>query len=369
MRSSKFLLIICVLTISFSSCIKDEPENIEADILSFEFPEYSDLKISPSKESNLIIFETANTTSIDITHLKPSIKISEGASIYPSTDEYQNFSDTVTYTVSSEDRKWSRKYKVLINKILPLKFSFEEWGTAGVGIMTYPKLSDDSWSTANQGIALAKFGKVDEFPTNFTTDAYEGKYAAQLKTQRGGKYFGNLIPIFSGSFFRGQFGPIVMSDFAKSVKFGQPHPIDKGKPIIFKGYYKYKVGDTFYDEKDNVIAGRIDECSIYAVLYKVTKGVTGTKNDEFLDGNNILTSDKIVAIAKLEDTSEKDKYTYFELPFKYKETPDYNTYDYKLAVVFASSKEGDFYRGAVGSTLIVDEVEVTCQAYPTKNPQ
>lgn len=366
---SKLFLPLCVLIFSLSSCIKDEPANIEADMLSFEFPEYPDLKVSPSKETNLIQFEVADDADIDVTHLKPRITVSEGAHIYPSPNLFQDFSDTVSYSIISEDKRWERSYKILIIKTLPMKYSFEEWNVGGVGIMSYPKLSDDTWSTANQGVALAKFGKVDEFPTNSTTDAYKGKYAAQLKTQRGGKYFGFLIPIFSGSLFRGQFGPIVMSDFAKSVKFGQPHPIEKGKPLSFRGYYKYKVGDTFYDEKDNIIEGRVDECSIYAVLYKVTKDVIGTKKDEFLDGNNILTSDKIVAVAKLDDTSEKSEYTYFDLPFKYKETPDYNAYDYKLAVVFSSSKDGDFYRGAVGSTLIVDEVEVVCQAYPAKKPQ
>lgn len=369
MKSKLTLTTLIVLFTTFSSCIKDEPENIEADILSFEFPEYTGLKVSPSKETNLILFEVTDTSQIDITSLRPEIKLSEGATVYPSPNEYQDFSDTVSYTVYSENKEWNRVYKVLINRTLPLTFPFEEWGTGGVGIMSYPKLMDDTWATANQGIALAKFGKVEEFPTDFTTDAYSGKYAARLKTQRGGNYFGFLIPIFSGSLFRGQFGPIVMSDFAKSVKFGQPHPFEKGRPVSFKGYYKYKVGDPFYDEKDNIIPGRIDECSIYAVFYKVTKGVIGTKNDEFLDGNNILTSDKIVAIAKLDDTSEKGEYTHFDLPFRYKETPDYTQYDYKLAVVFASSKEGDFYRGAVGSTLTVDEVEVVCQAYSSKEPQ
>lgn len=362
------ILICCCVLIHLTSCIKDEPENIEADILSFSFQKRPDIKAVPPKSSGQIIFEL-NETDTDISELIPDIQISEGATISPSPDIPQDFSDTVTYIVSSQDKRWNRTYKVLIKKMIPLKFSFEEWTTAGVGILKYPTLSDQLWGTANQGIALAKFGKVDVFPTRSTTDAYKGNSAAMMETQRGGKYFNFLIPIFSGSLFRGQFGPIVMSNFAKSVKFGQPHAFEQGRPVLFKGYYKYKVGEPFYDENDNIVAGRIDECSAYAVLYKITKGVAGTPKDEFLDGTNILTSDKIVAVAELKDHTAKEQYTYFELPFVYKEEPNYATYDYKLAVVFASSKEGDFYRGAVGSTLIVDEVEVICQAYSGKETQ
>lgn len=365
---TKLILFFCCLTISFTSCIKDEPENIEADILSFSFEDYPEMKAIPSKESSKMVFEITDTT-IDITRLIPKIEISTGATITPSPDIAQDFSDTVTYIVSSENKRWSRSYQVLIKQMIPLHFSFEDWGTAGTGIMKYPTLSDETWANANPGIALAKFGRVDEYPTRSTTDAYNGEYAALLETQRGGTYFGFKIPIFSGSLFRGKFGSINMSDFAKTVQFGQPHPQEKGRPIIFKGYYKYKVGEPFYDENDNIVPGRIDECSIYAVLYKITKGVAGTKDDEFLDGTNILTSDKIVATAILADNSAKSEYTYFEIPFKYKEAPNYSLYDYKLAVVFASSKEGDFYRGAIGSTLIVDEVEVVCQTYSSRDKE
>lgn len=366
--NNKLTLICSCLLISFTACIKDEPENIEADILSFSFKERPDIKSMPGKESTRIVFEI-DEGDTDISNLTPNIEITEGATITPSADIPQDFSDTVTYVVRSQDKQWHKTYKVLIKKMLPLKFSFEEWTTAGVGIMQHPTLKDQLWGNANQGIALAKFGKVEVYPTRSTDDAYKGQYAAMLETQRGGKYFGFLIPIFSGSLFRGQFGPINMANFAKSVKFGQPHPIEKGRPITFRGYYKYKVGEPFYDEKDNIVEGRTDECSIYAVLYKITKGVAGTTKDEFLDGTNILTSDKIVAIAELQDHTAKDQYTPFDLPFKYKEEPNYKAYDYKLAIVFASSKEGDFYRGAIGSTLIVDEVEVICQAYSGKNAE
>ena len=50
MKSKLTLTTLIVVFTTFSSCIKDEPENIEADILSFEFPEYTGLKVSPSNQ-------------------------------------------------------------------------------------------------------------------------------------------------------------------------------------------------------------------------------------------------------------------------------------------------------------------------------
>ncbi len=351
-----FIFISCVV---FSSCIKDEGPNLEADIVSFEFKDVG-ITLSPSKENTVLIVEIADTT-VNVKNLVPTITLSENATVTPESGIAQDFSDTVTYTVSSENKQWKRVYKVIAKRLIPMKYDFEEWTIIRSGNYEYPALSESTWSSANSGIALAKTGNVEEFPTHYTTDAYAGEYAAMLKTQRGGKYYGNLVPIFSGSLFRGVFGPINFANFVKSVKFGQPHPKAKGKPMILKGYYKYKVGDVFYDQNDNIIPGRIDECSIYSVMYKVTKGTEGV--NEYLDGSNILSSEKIVAKAELQDRTQKSQYTYFELPFTYYEEPDYNRFDYKLALVFASSREGDYYRGAVESTLIVDEVEVICEGY------
>ena len=34
---------------------------------------------------------------------------------------------------------------------------------------------------------------------------------------------------------------------------------------------------------------------------------------------------------------------------------------YRLGVVFSSSIHGDLFEGAIGSTLMIDEVEVSCE--------
>ena len=71
-------------------------------------------------------------------------------------------------------------------------------------------------------------------------------------------------------------------------------------------------------------------------------------------------------MARIDNMKETDEWTYFDLPF---EPQNGKTVDaeglangkYKLAIVFSSSIEGAYFRGAIGSELCIDEVEVICE--------
>ena len=68
----------------------------------------------------------------------------------------------------------------------------------------------------------------------------------------------------------------------------------------FKGYYKYVPGTQSFKAKDKngntvTISRQEDEGDIYAVLYEAA-GLDG----KVLDGNNVLTSKNIVALARVE---------------------------------------------------------------------
>lgn len=90
------------------------------------------------------------------------------------------------------------------------------------------------------------------------------------------------------------------------------------------------------------------------VLYEVD-----TYAFDILDGTNLLTSDKIVAIASV-DGKEQAEYTDFSVDFKFKDGKNFDpAKKYKLAVVCSSSKDGDKFSGAPGSVLYVDDLEVT----------
>lgn len=62
--------------------------------------------------------------------------------------------------------------------------------------------------------------------------------------------------------------------------------------------------------------------------------------------------------AALDGTANAD-WASFEENFVYVEGQSYDvTKKYKLAVVCSSSKEGDHFRGAKNSTLIIDNLEI-----------
>ena len=122
------------------------------------------------------------------------------------------------------------------------------------------------------------------------------------------------------------------------------------------GYYKYKAGDKFTEE-GKPVDGKRDICDIYAIMYETSESVPT------LDGTNAFTSPNLISMARIDDAKETDEWTYFKLPFnmltgKYIDKEKLLEGKYNVAIVFTSSLEGDHFNGAIGSTLLIDEVEL-----------
>lgn len=213
------------------------------------------------------------------------------------------------------------------------------------------------WDSPNKAIVLLKqmaaIGYTGQFPVNPTEDSYAGAYSAEMKTidTKGGNLFGNKVPkVTSGTLFLGKF-ETVMSNQLKSTQFGVPYT---KKPLEVKGYYKYSAGEIYYNDMALDSTGMVDSMAMTAVLYEVSDYA------ETLDGTNIQTSDKIVAIGVLSNGDEKTEYTPFSIPLQY--IKPYNSSKlYKFTVIFASSNNGAAFKGAPGSTLKVDNIQVVSE--------
>ncbi|MDR2928252.1 MAG: PCMD domain-containing protein [Cytophagaceae bacterium] len=358
-------LLLLAATVNTVSCIGDEPLNMEADIVDFYFDngDYISRTIGDTT-IQLLFFEGA-----DLSHLTPIIEVSAGATVTSDSIEPVSGFQDVIYVVTSQNGKWTKRYSAKVTYKIRV-YDFEEWTATGSGNAVYPILSDLEWSNANQGVALAKLlgVSIDEFPTDRTEDAYEGKYAAKLQTIKGGKVMGSNIPIFAGSMFRGTFSANPASPL-KSLRLGQAHPQRYGKPVLFTGYYKYTRGKVFTNKDGIALDGRKDSLSMYAAIFRVTKGAK--PDEEYLDGETILTSERVVGLAQWRENAEHiveneaaKGFTKFQIPFIYSEELDYDAYYYRMTVVCSSSKDGNLYEGAVGSTLIVDNLEVVCDPIP-----
>lgn len=345
-------------------------QSSEAKISSFT------INTDPLTEATIngknITFDVADT--IDDFTFTPTIEISAGAKITPESGKAQNFATPVKYTVVSEDGITTVEYTVSIIK--KASFDFEEWVTDEQNGFFTPV---GTFGSTNGGSAIVysmleglktevPTVEVPEYCVRPTDDAKVGEKAALLQTidltqakadlvEHAGP-FGGIIAqmcpnLTSGSLFLGTFQLTDLTNPLTSTKFGAPYA---KKPIKFTGWYKYTPGEVFKDENNDPVEGKIDECAIYAVLYEAEDA---EGNEVILDGTNINTSDLVILRAELEDGTAKDDWTHFELDFKPMNNKEFDANKaYKLVFVCSSSKEGDLYRGAGGSTLTVDDLEI-----------
>lgn len=116
------------MAFAISSCIQDEALNAEADIETCSVP--GDVlnrePIIGNDEITLPLKKGA-----DITKLAPEFTLTPGATIEPASGTVRDFTDTkdkpLLYTVTSEDKQWTKQYKVsAMFSGIPTSFHFEE---------------------------------------------------------------------------------------------------------------------------------------------------------------------------------------------------------------------------------------------------
>ena len=224
-----------------------------------------------------------------------------------------------------------------------------------------------TWASGNPGFALTGVtGDYTAYPTYQSDGGYNNKCLA-LTTRRTGS-LGNLMnmPLASGNLFIGTFDVLnALTNALTATQFGAQF---ENIPTHLKGYYKYKAGETFYvvdktiPEKLKPVPGKKDIFDIYAVLYESTESLP------MLDGTNILdeATETVLAVARIDNAKETNEWTEFNLPFIFREGKTVDPVKlaagkYNLTIVFASSIRGNYFEGAPGSTLLIDEVELGCE--------
>lgn len=362
-----------------TSCIKDEPLNSECDIEICKvhheasdtiFYALSDTLQKVSSVDTVINFYTRSRINPqDLSQVRVTFDLTPGATITPANGSVQDFSQGgVVYTVVSEDKMWSRKYKVrfIPRAVLNPDFDFENVELEQPRERFYiwfaydqNQKRQDLWATGNSGFALSRSSaKPHEYPSVMLEQGVSGK-GVKLETCSTGA-FGAMVNmrIAAGNLFLGSFDTQnALTDAMKATRFGVP--VNR-KPVRFTGYYKFQPGEKFQDRYGIEVPGRVDAPDAYAVLYKNTdeNGLPVT-----LYGDDVLTHKNIVAIARVPEfkvtgISDASNWEYFDLPLEYKQELDMvrlSNLGYNLAVVFTSSIEGATFCGAVGSTLLVDE--------------
>ena len=393
------LALLVVLTLFATSCIKDEEPNTECDILSIIFP--SDILLrqpyisdKPEKmgsgESEKVYYsiEVMVKAGVVVTKLAHEFTLTPGATISPESGVERDFTSPQEYVTTSQDGKWHRTYVVTVKKEEPpvelqfIKYGFENVKTESKFNRQYDVFyevdADDSekvtmtWDSGNSGFAWSLIGSTvggspDVFPTFQADNGVVGKCAELITRETGpmGSSFSPPMPIAAGNLFTGKF-VLNLGNPRKSTHFGEGI-LFRHVPLYFSGYFKYTPGEVYKAINENnhfvAVPGKTDECNIYSVLYEVTDDMP------YLDGDNVLSDDNpnIIAVAAIsaEDRKGSPQWKEFRVPFQLRagKTIDPDKLEsgaYSLTIVMTSSKDGDYFAGAIGSCLLVDELEITC---------
>ena len=364
-----------LLLLSLASCIKDEPLNAECDITAVSadwLDAHRDMLIGqPILTNDHVTFNIQK--GADRSQLDPRFELTEGARItctlhgeeVEANGILRNFSTPQTYTVHSQDGHWHKPYTVAFDfphTLDTLRFEHYELESTGRYYVWYEYDPTDvtnakryCWASGNAGFALTGMGKEPSlFPTAPSADGVKGA-CVQLVTRSTGS-FGLAVgkPIAAGNLFIGTFSPMnAVRDPLRATQFGLQ--LVSGRPKALEGYYRYTPGEVFTDVKGQVCPDRRDKAAIYAVVYEVDPD-----HFEALDGSNVTSSERVVMMARLEDPGEPAEWTHFSVPFRLVEGKEFSEErlrrdGYAIAIVASASEGGDYFEGAVGSTLCIDE--------------
>ncbi|OHX64980.1 PCMD domain-containing protein [Flammeovirga pacifica] len=204
----------------------------------------------------------------------------------------------------------------------------------------------EGWETSNPGTTF--LGVVNAYEE--MEDVVSGS-AAKLETKEIA-----ITGLASATIYTGQFD-LNLSDPAKSAQLGVPYT---KRPTSMSFNYKYTPGDVYKQYTGavgTVIEDAVDSCLVYMYLQK-------REGDQILRvGTAAMQSSETVS----DWTSRKLDVTYGEIAnpevgFKLREEETgwaaAETTPTHVIIVFASSSAGDFFRGANGSTLFVDNISI-----------
>ncbi len=368
------LLIALLSPLLLLSCISDEPLNSECDIIGVELVG-NKLNRAPIISNDKVVLIVKNDVSL-IQPLSPVFTLTPGATIEPANGTPLVFLFPQTYKVTSEDGKWSKTYTVEVqkNNSVNLDYSFENVRLVNAlgGLCSYDEFYETdasgkepfAWASANSAFAMTLQASAPEtFPTYQGSDGVSGKCVV-LTTRSTGNFGGRVgKPIAAGNLFMGQFvGENAVKEPLKATHFGIPF---RRVPSSFSGVYKYTPGETYCepdaDGKLVPVPGKTDMFNLYLVMFETSEKV------QWLDGTNVLAEDNpnIIGTAEIPDRHASDDWVEFSVPFRLRPGKSFDRDKlkaglYSMAVVMSSSQDGDYFCGAIGSTLCVDELHITC---------
>lgn len=322
-------------------------------------------------DGGLTFYVDAKYPDADYANLKVDIRLPEGATWkVTSTEEFDFTKKAQWFTVTAADGKTTENYCItrapltFVNQKL---FSFTDWketdqSASGISNNSAPV----GWQTPNDAVVIIKafsqgtwYPNDAPYPVSPLDAGKEGK-AATLMTldTKGGLLFGNIaVPkVTAGTIYTGVFNmEAAMKDALMATEFGLHY--NGAKPTQVKGWYTYTPGAKYFDYNGTVWTetSTVDQPSVSVVLYDVTDDVNAT-----ITGKDTYTSPRIVAQGMI-NPAKATSFTEFTVDLTYTKEYTPATRVYKLAYIMSASKDGALFKGAPGSTFVVDELTLVTE--------
>lgn len=321
--------------------------------------------------------ESVNAGGVDISTLKFQYRVKdteawtdatatketvEGADIYTGKATKLEPATTYEYRLVNTDASFESSGEFTTEEAKELPYGdFDDWYQNDKTI--YLGVTGDSfWDSSNPGTTQGWGAFVNVNPTQGVTSPVHtpnGK-AAELKTQWA------VMKLAAASLYTGSFGGLVGSPIPSGAKinFGQPFT---SRPTALKGWFQYKpeVIDNDDQEVGNYkpsMKGQTDICSIYIAMATEVCQVDNTSSDNIIiDFEN---DPRIIAYGELpidQCVDTNGQWKAFNIPLTYKSLTDKPTH---IIVVCSSSKYGDYFTGANGSVMYLDDFSLVYDGEP-----
>lgn len=341
----------------FSACVKEDyfGESSQANIKNIALSNQSGSAIINTEEAKVTVEIPGGVDLSAI--IVQDLKLSSFTSSSIAIGDTVNIQEPLSVNLISENgttRTWTIEAFVASATPQLDNNNLNFWYETATGYFEPGESANNTiWATGNRGTQL--LNRLATIPK----DLGNGNLAAQMETLSNGPLgavFG--APISAGSLFTGVFNPddIDPTNPAAATEFGTPFA---GRPSAIQFKYSYTPGEVNKAQNGNVL-DYSDAADIYALL------------EVRLDGET-----QRLATAWFRTDELQEDLVIIEIPFTYGELdgsfPDYTQPENGLFVaaeqvdfilpthitfVASSSFDGANFAGAVGSLLIVDDIEL-----------
>ncbi len=346
----KSLLVLVLL----SGCVSEDyfGKSDRSEIKEFVIPGQSG--VSNIDSDQLTIDVTVPENVIDLTLTPTVIALSNFASVSPMAGEEQDFNNPVEYVVTAEDGSESI-YTVLVKRggaqAQLDNSSFEDWYTESVGFSQVEQPGKDKnttiWGTANRGLALGGS------PGNTSRQDLNGTNYARMESVAAPA----LVRIAAATIFTGKFtdGFPSVTDPRSNITLGTPFT---SRPLSVSFTYTYQPGASNEDSNGQPLPYG-DQCDIYFLLENRADGqVKRVGTAWFRSGESVATWSPQVIPIKYGPLEASDPWFEYAQPRDDEIWGDGSEPITHVTFLATSSFEGDFFKGAIGSTLELDEIEL-----------